>query len=333
MMMKRSSRSQTDWHTMIRRIKAGKCTPIISYQVSSSHFSAQDRIVETWAEEIHYPMSDIDNLPRVAEYATIIGPDFLSAKENYLDFLKEQLLNRARAEQSPEQAAFLKTLEDELYDLTFSNVAARLGHPRYENELENPLRILAELPLPIYLTTNYCTFMEDALKAAGKEPRTEVCHWQEDLIDDVPSVFEEDPDYNPNEAEPLVYHIHGLDAYPASLVITEDDYLDFLVNISQDVEAIPKRVAQALVDSSLMLLGYRLQDWDFRVIFRGLITPKRASRRLMSVSIQLTPEIQGVRDPEEALKFLEHYFKNVNFDIYWGDTQSFVQELWEQWQR
>ncbi len=325
-------RDELDWHTLIRRIKAGKCTPIISYQVSSHHFTEQDQVVQTWAEEISYPMPDTDSLPRVAQYAMTTGPDALSAKEDYLDFLKERLLDKARAEQRSEQRAFLETLGDELYDLTFSEVANRLGYPRYEDELENPLRILAELPLPIYITTNYCTFMENALKAAGKEPRTEICYWHEDLEDDASSVFEEDPDYQPNEEEPLVYHIHGLDAYPSSLILAEDDYLDFLVRVSQDTEAIPRRVAQALADSSLMLLGFRLRDWDFRVILRGLINPRRASRRLLSVSIQLAPEFEETEDISTVKSYLKQYFENLNFEIYWGDTQSFIQELWEQWE-
>ena len=242
------------------------------------------------------------------------------------------MLNQARDEQTADQGAFLDTLADELFDLTFSEVASRLGYPRYENELENPLRILAELPLPIYLTTNYATYMENALKTANREPRTEICYWHDDLEADVTSVFEQDPDYHPSVEEPLVYHLHGLDAYASSLVLTEDDYLEFLVKVSQDPDAIPKRVAQALADSSLLLLGYNLYDWDFRVIFRGLITSKRASRRLLSMSIQLSPDQVGIRDFEEAQNYLEQYFDKANFDIYWNDTQSFTRELWEQWE-
>ena len=42
-------------------------------------------------------------------------------------------------------------------DLGFSDVALRLGYPQYENALDDPLRLLAELPLPIYLTTSFAT--------------------------------------------------------------------------------------------------------------------------------------------------------------------------------
>jgi len=326
-------KNKIDWKTIVRRIKGGKCTPVISYQVTSHHFSDSQAVVRAWADKVGYPLTDRDNLARVAQYAGLIAHDALSAKEEFLDFLKQRLLDIAKDELEPDQTVFfLSTLEDELLDLTFSEVATRLDYPQYENELDNPLRILAELPLPIYLTTNFMTYMEAALKAAGKEPRTEVCYWHEDLQDDVPSVFEEDPDYEPSVEKPLVYHIHGLDAHPSSLVLAEDDYLDFLVKVSRDTDVIPTRVSQALADSSLLLLGYQLQGWDFRAIFRGLITTKRSSRRLLSLSIQLKPDPDGVANHASAQEYLERYFDEANFEIYWGDVQSFMQELWEHWE-
>lgn len=326
------SRDQIDWKTIIRRIKAGKCTPIISYRVSARHFADNQAVVRDWADQLGYPLADRHNLTRVAQYASLVCCDALSAKEEYLDFLKQRLLDGARKGSMPDQGAFLDTLEDELPDLSFSEVAARLGYPPYENELENPLRILAELPLPIYVTTNFATFMEDALRIAGKAPRTEICYWQVGAEGDGLSVFETDPTYQPSVEEPLVYHVHGLDANPTSLVLTEDDYLDFLVRVSRDPEVIPRRVTLALSDSSLLLLGYQLQDWDFRVIFRGLITTQRSSRRLLSLSIQLMPVPDGVTNLSDAQRFLDSYFDKANFEIYWGDVQSFIRELWAHWE-
>jgi hypothetical protein len=327
-----TSKGQIDWRTIIRRIKTGKCTPIISYRVSSQHFADNQTVVDAWADEVGYPLSDRHNLTRVAQYASLIGRDALAAKEEYLDFLKQQLLHKAKNERSSDQSAFLDTLEDELFDLSFSEVATRLGYPTYEDEMDNPLRILAELPLPIYLTTNFATFMEDALKAAGKEPRSAVCCLYDEFASDRPSAFDDDPDYEPSAETPLVYHIHGVDSDPSSLVLTEDDYLDFLVRVSQDRDAIPSRVAQALADSSLLLLGYQLQDWDFRVIFRGLVTTRRSSRRLLSLSIQIMPDPEGIGDIQHAQEYLERYFDSANFEIYWGDAQAFMQELWQHWE-
>ncbi len=321
-------KNKIDWQTIIRRIKAGKCTPIISYHLSRNILADHKAAIKGWADEVSYPLADRHNLTRIAQYISI-ERDALSAKEEYLDYVKRYLLDWAKSKPSIEPRSFLDELEENLADMCFSEVAKHLNYPGFATEQDNPLRILASLPLPIYLTTNYSTFMEEALKTVGKEPRTEICYWYDGLGDKVPSVFD-DPDYQPSVEMPLVYHVHGLDTYPDSLVLTEDDYLDFLVKVS-DLDVIPKRVAQALTDSSLLLLGYQLDDWDFRVVFRGLITSKHYSRRLLSLSIQLMPDEEGIKDINDAQEYLQRYFGKAHFEIYWGDAQGFTRELWEHW--
>jgi hypothetical protein len=325
-------RNEINWKTIVRRIRLGKLTPIISNRVPGACVPDSETAVRLWADEIGYPLVDRRDLARVAQFARTTGHDALSPKEEYLELLKRCLLERARAEQTPNQSAFLDTLESELPELSFSQVAARLNYPHFEKELDNPLRKLAELPLPIYLTTSPDMSMEDALEAAGKQPRTEVCRWQLGLAEEWTSIFEEDVHYVPNVEEPLVFHIHGIDTDPTSLVLTEDDYLDFLVNISIDNDAIPERVGVALTHSSLLLLGYQLQDWDFRTIFRGLIINRRTRQPWLSLSIQLMPELEGVEDLRGLQDYLERYFEEANFDVYWGDIESFMQELWQHWE-
>ena len=48
------------------------------------------------------------------------------------------------------------------------------------------------------------------------------------------SVFEEDPEYKPDKDNPLVYHLFGRLDIPESLVLTEDDYFDFLVGVTKE---------------------------------------------------------------------------------------------------
>jgi hypothetical protein len=43
-----------------------------------------------------------------------------------------------------------------------------------------------------------------------------------------------DENHRPSPTEPLVYHLHGFDQVPPSLVLSEDDYLEFLVAIPRD---------------------------------------------------------------------------------------------------
>ena len=77
----------------------------------------------------------------------------------------------------------------------------------------------------------------------------------------------------------IVYKIHGSFAEPGKaneepppLIITEDDYIEFLTILGrgkgEEGESgkigVPQRIITELATSSLLFLGYSLEDWDFR---------------------------------------------------------------------
>lgn len=321
--------SQIDWDLLRRRIRRGKLTPIIGDRVGHRGFLTSGALIQKWAAKVGYPMANTKNITRVAQYRSITV-DPLAAKEEFLEFLKNYLLNKA-LEQGEFAEDYLDTLEDEIDELYFSQVAERLKYPNFAEDKTNPLAILAQFKIPIYLTTSFHPFMAQAIQKANnaKEPRIEVCPWYDETFTKI-SILDAD-DYEDDFQNPIVYHLHGIDTEPESLVFTEDDYLDFLVRTTQDQDAhiIPARITQALADSSLLLLGYELQDWDFRVLFRGLIRSTHTARRPRSVCIQLDPEENEESDPKEIEHYLNTYFGEYKFDVYWGDIDTFAQDLWQ----
>ncbi len=324
-------RNNIDWEDVVDRIHLQKkFLPIISDRV---FFPGANHLIADWAKKIRYPYPFEPNLSiaQLAQYVSATSKDALAAKVKFLRFSKQYTLKVAREQAGNIKNPFLDSLEAEMPSLSFSNFATRLKYPQYEKVDDNPLQVLASLNLPIYVTTSYYDFLEKALKKIGKLPRTEICYWNAELTRRVPSIFKKDPDYKPSEKEPLVYHLHGIDEYPESLVLTEDDYMDFLVGISKDPDAVHVYIREAFVDSSLMLLGYQLEDWNFKTLFRGLIVGKRDSRRYFSISIQLTPDQireRGLFSNEEVQDYLKQYFDKSNFDIYWGTPQEFTKELY-----
>ena len=103
----------------------------------------------------------------------------------------------------------------------------------YLGEYRNtPPAVLADLNLPIYITTNYDHIIEEALKSRGKEPISDFCRWSEDLVEyanenEINSkLYDKDADYKATSANPLVYHLYGDIDHPSSLVLTEKDYID-----------------------------------------------------------------------------------------------------------
>jgi hypothetical protein len=74
-----------------------------------------------------------------------------------------------------------------------------------------PLTVLAELPLPVYMTTNYDSFMFEALCFKGKDPRLELCRWNEYVSKKHKSIFDSRPSFAPKPR-----HSHPLALLPSS---------------------------------------------------------------------------------------------------------------------
>lgn len=312
------------WQEQITaRARAGKLVPLISASVGNDLvLGGQAALEEKYAKYSDYTL-DQRSLPHMAQVRSLIVErlaDPLAIKEDYINFVKNHLFDLAIADDVAEDDR--AEVEEKFDELTFADFCQQLGYPRFGPDQRDALLTLASFPVPIYLTTGYHDFMEVALKFVGKQPRTEFSRWHDDLKR-IPTVF--DGVYVPTKNEPLVYHLHGYDAYPASLVLTEDHHLRFLVDCSREVgrdtDPIHIRVREAVSASSLMLLGYDLQSWEFRSILWGLI--RRRSQSLTSVtSIQLQPS-------EMEKRYFDRYLgsEEIQLKVYWGSVGEYLQSV------
>lgn len=322
-----------NWNNLIGQIKREQCTLVISNRLIGALIFGDTDLASAWATDEGYPLIIRRNLTSVAQYISAKQGN-TEAKSQYLEFLKQHLLTTYSITHklAPD---FSRQLNRELPGLSFSQLAnERLKFPNFKAHPTHPLSRLALLDIPIYLTTSPHCFIEAALTAFGKEPRTEIYPWREDLewehtlLDKVLP----DPNFIPTVPKPLVFHLHGIDAIDRSLVLTEDDYLDFLVRISEDmrtdVKRVPSSVRIAVSTHRLLLIGYHLQAWDLRVLMRGMLKDKRFRQRSFTVQLNSgdpnkISNVAGFRD------YLKNYFNPPNFDIYWGTPQEFIEELWK----
>jgi hypothetical protein len=335
------------WNDLKPRILAREVLPIISNSVLDSlvfplnltdegggMHNPDEILAEMLAEKIDYPFPDRTRLARVAQYASYSGFDAGTAKSKYLSFLKETLLLFAEMG-DPSAVEELRPHIDEP-GWTFTKLAAELDFPQAPEGKPNPLNLLARIPLPVYVTTSAYGFMERALEQEGRTPVTHVCFWDGQVPGEA-SHFYPDADFKPDPMTPVVYHLFGYEEAPSSLLISEDDHLDFLKGIARDRSntvrpIIPSYLRGHLANSSLIMLGYRLPEWDFRVLFRGVIPLYIETQRYKSLAIQLEPQQQsGIADVGKAEKYLEAYFDKANFAVIWDDVFSFVGELWNKW--
>ena len=315
---------RTPHETLTEKIKAGKAVPLISSMIESELIlQGYEALVKYCAAKLGYPLVDRNDLPHILQFCSVIcfSTDLDLIRMRYLEAIKNRLCDIAEDEGVPQDTR--AEVEAQFDKLDFTQMANNLGYPRFSNEVEhNLLLLLASFDLPIYLTTSYHTFLEAALFRAGKQPRTEFCRWHQRL-ESLPAGAA--GDYQPTKEEPLVYHLYGLDRYPESLVLTEDHYLEFLVAIARDTsmhdDRIDKRIRQALSDSSLILLGYRLHSWEFRALFWGLIK-FRPPYKQENVSVQVAPD-------DQEMLYLDKYLSEARFRVVWGEVRQYVLELYQ----
>jgi hypothetical protein len=196
--------------------------------------------------------------------------------------------------------------------------------------------ILAGLPCPIYISANADNLLLDALLEAKKCPHDEACTWraskEHDADSNEPLGGSPTPPWKPSVHEPLVYRLFGRFTDLDSVVLTEDDYFEYLIHILRRKSwPEPAGLPAALVNSSLMFLGFRVEDWSFRVFLQYLVNlPSRAkSREKLHVCVQVDPDDGLGADPFMVRHFLDKYFRSSwsNFEIYWGSVEDFLREL------
>jgi len=338
------------WEDIMPRISQGIVIPIISSAFRIEQIFREERcapddpieedggmgidqqLTREWANLIDYPMQDKHNLARVAQYYLVEQKDDPHARSKHLDFMKSCLLTIAADDK--DYADLASRLKTRIRELSFSEIVQQLDYPRFTDVDQDPLRLLARLPLPTYITTSQSDFLERALEAEGKKPRTQICFWSGEISSASPE-HQTDQDFMPTVTNPLVYHLYGLEDYPQTLVMSEDDYINFLIAMVEDTNTlnpvIPLSLRRAIGESHLILLGYRLPDWDFRVLFRFILKFRRDEFSPRGLVIQLRRDEKRFEDVERALEYLGRYFDRRKFDSEWNSAERFVHKLWNDW--
>lgn len=315
------------WDDLTAAIEGGKCTPILGPGLIDFLLGTPQEIAARWAEAAGFPLApeQVRHLPQVARYlATMQSSAYPSTQ--FTRYLRAELWRR-----HPDKlAGQAKTAE-------LTQLIQVVGQQRRQANAAEPYRVLAGLPIPIFITANPDALLVDALREAGKDPQEAICPWSEAIQQPVAPKLA-DPTYKPSVEAPLVYYLFGALSQPDSLVLTEDDYFNFLIWVSKDRTRgegakILKDVSKAWSSNALLFLGFQVMDWDFRVLLHSMIDAEAGlhPKRHSSVAVQIRPEEGPFLQPERAARFLEQYLSHfrdtIKMNIYWGSHEDFISAL------
>lgn len=143
----------------------------------------------------------------------------------------------------------------------------------------------------LILTTNYDSLMEEALANAGvdyvtlvtrKSDQKVLAQFSESIenaheLEEMNSGLYYASDFFLMSPTPfaIVHKLHGslnqqLNERDDSVVISEDDYVDYIANNSSATGVLPQFVKSLLIDKQIIFLGYSLSDLNIQRIVRSL---------------------------------------------------------------
>jgi hypothetical protein len=224
--------------------------PAGEWKKGSKYLPAGGELSKWLAVRSEYPLDDVENLIRVAQYQMLTageGPLYTRLREVFV----------SKSLESTDLHRFLAALPKRL---------AKLGSPRNQ----------------LVVTTNYDDLLERAYQmekqpydlftyvATGKE----IGKFMHTPFGEAPAIVSNPRRFTKAilEERPVIVKIHGTVAASAaddSFVITEDHYIDFLQR-TDIAKLIPLSLLPVLQKSHFLFMGYSLRDWNVRVLLQQI---------------------------------------------------------------
>jgi hypothetical protein len=243
---------------------------------------------------------------------------------------------------TPLAAKLIRTLADELGDREIASSIDNLAHVAQLFQIEKRDRIdlefavedfyrdyegqtteahlkLAELPFSLCIDITHAGFMEKAYDQVGKSPIRDFYSFRQPKS---PSPIKGTPE------RPLIYKLFGSLEELASLVITENDLLDFLVNVSKSAPPLPSDLTSRLRNpqTSFLFLGFGFHNWHFRILLHEL----QAENERRNVSIALEDSAFFNHPDQQRMRLL--YDKEHRLEFYHAPWLEFATELSQRFQ-
>ena len=177
--------------------------------------------------------------------------------------------------------------------------------------------MLASLPFSLIVTTSPNQLLAQALKAANKTPAVQRYHAWGDKRDNPEFEITGSP------SAPVIYHLFGHAEEPESLVLSENDILDFLKAVISGTSPMPNSLLRVLKskEQSFLFLGFGVRRWDLRMLLKVLL--KTWEQDQGSIAAE---SLEGLADSdcEEMALF---YQRGTRVEIEDTDAETFLTQV------
>lgn len=323
---------EDNWLALLNSLNDKRFCPVIGPGIYYRLQQARLEMAREIAYEYGYPLSFSNriNLPKVLQYAQTLRSKSVT-RRNLGEKIRKRWQSIGRD--------YILNNTDCLYSLSFDIALQAL-----EAEPTNPYNLLAKLPVGLYLSATLDPFLEAALYLASKSEDGQRYPIQKHHLFDFSKInaqrqeMKKESKLPVNKFEPsnpLLVQLFGSYKTLNTATITEDEYLDFLVNFNQKMTEIKGPLGGHLNwNSDLIFLGFKWNSLGFRVLFRAL---KQYAANFPDnthhIAVQIDPDDDETIQPLKMVEYLRRYFSGKStgggapVSLYWGSTSDFLEKL------
>lgn len=286
-------------------------------------------------EDVEWSESDWKKLMLNIQHQNCIlmlGPDIAAHEIEGKSYSLTEMLAHELADELLEQRPDMKAWNIDCSDLAQVAQYYCMGLEKGRTDLEEkvltfydkwqhqPNNIYTELAaLPFYLTiiTTPDDLFCQALREVKKVPFTRSYN----LRRKSPEVIDE-----PTVDNPLIFHLYGNLDVPGSLILTENNLLDFLVAVSSKNPPLPEYILSELRErnNTLLFLGFGFKHWYLRILLHALQGDIRKERFSYALEQFVPPNM------EETIFFFKT--SDYRIQICKKELSSFVKQLRERYE-
>jgi hypothetical protein len=185
---------------------------------------------------------------------------------------------------------------------------------------------LAAMRFPLVITTNYDNLYERAIDTVNKRRRIAELQAAGQPVDEQAigeatkgqydvAIYSRDKNIETKDCakqldaeRPYILKIHGDISNEKSIVITDEDYIHFVMRMSDKdpYHPVGPNVMTHLIENYILFIGYRLIDYNLRLLFKTLRWKRDAEDVFPAYAIDRDPDylIRDVWEKQGYMKFV-----------------------------
>lgn len=333
-----------NWPAIVAKAKTNGILPIVGPGLGDKVFGDLRDLAYTLLQVLRENgylvdsdlLSDRTGLAQACQIARASVKDVDLCRRYMFEALNRQLVTYHRKKATDAQTKLIKTLDAETLQRETLELLLQVGESLRSNK-RDPYRLLAELEATFFINSNHDDLLFDALVAQKKMPKRLFPRWRKSTVDDAVIIGTDaraasaDDLKNATIKSPIIYHVFGHFSELDSIVLTEDDYFEYLIRTSADRALVPERIRSREVSSSLVFLGFQITDWNFRVLLHSILCQQGSAKltNLTHVAVQLDRNDESPVAHHTRAAYLKGLLRDLaaGSEIFWGGPDDFLESL------